>query len=154
MARALAAAVIGTVQVPRDPRQAPLHERSFQPGAGVATSRTGLNEANDAEQRGRHVMPGFELRIAPLPATETFSRNTAGPKVALTEAPGATVRLQTPAPEQAPPQRMSRVPAAGVATSDTGCPLFHVVVHVVVHKRPGTFDATDPVPEIVSASGA
>ena len=120
MARALAAAVIGTVQVPRDPRQAPLHERSFQPGAGVATSRTGLNEVNDAEQRGRHVMPGVELRTAPLPTTDTPRRNEAGAKVALTDTPGLTSTLQVPVPEHALPQRTSLAPGPGVAASTRG----------------------------------
>ena len=40
--------LIGTVQVFFEPRQAPLHERSFHPFAGVAVSRTGTNEGKVA----------------------------------------------------------------------------------------------------------
>ena len=43
-ARALVAALIGTVHVFFAPRHAPLQERSFQPFAGVAVSATGVNE--------------------------------------------------------------------------------------------------------------
>ena len=154
MARALVAALIGTVHVFLAPRQAPLQERSFQPFAGVAVRRTGVNETNDAEHRGRQVMPVLELLIAPLPLTATRSRNDAGANTAPTEAPGATARLQTAAPEQAPVQRTSLEPACGVAVSASGCPAFHVVVQLTEHSRPGTFAVTEPGPEIVSASGA
>ena len=57
MARALEAALMGTVQVFFEPRQAPLHDRSFHPFAGAAVSRTGVNDGKLAEQRGRHVIP-------------------------------------------------------------------------------------------------
>ncbi len=154
MARALAVALIDTVHVFLAPRQAPLHERSLQPFAGVAVRRTGLNERNDAEQRGRHVMPAFELRIAPLPLTETESRNDAGANTAPTEAPGATATLQAAAPAQAPLQRTSLDPAFGVAFRTSGWPLFHVVVQLAAHRRPGTLAVTEPGPEIVSVRGA
>jgi hypothetical protein len=51
VAPALVAALMGTVQVVFAPRQAPLHLRSFHPFAGFAVSVTGVNEANEAEQR-------------------------------------------------------------------------------------------------------
>ena len=120
MARALVAALIGTVHVLFAPRQAPLHERSLQPLAGVAVRRTGLNDRNAAEQRGRHVMPALELRTAPFPPTETLSRNDAGANAALTDAPGATVTLQVAVPEHAPLQRTSLAPAPGVAVKTRG----------------------------------
>ena len=154
MARALVAALIGTVQVFLAPRQAPPQERSLQPFAGVAVRRTGLNERKDAEHRGRQVIPAVELRTAPRPLTDTWSRNDAGANTAPTDAPGATVRLQAADPEQAPVQRTSLDPARGVAVRASGWPAFHVVVQLAAHRRPGTFATTEPCPEIVSASGA
>ena len=147
------AELIGTVQVRFAPRHAPAHERSLQPFAGVAVNRTGLNERNAAEQRGRQVIPAFELRIAPFPLTETLSRNEAGANTAPTEAPGDTARLQAVAPEQAPVQRTSLDPAVGVAVRASGCPAFQVVVQLAAQSRPGTLAVTEPGPEIVSASG-
>jgi hypothetical protein len=105
VARARVAACIDTVHVVRAPRHAPLHERSFQPLAGVAVSRTGLKEGNAAEHLGRQVMPARELRTAPLPATATVSRNEAGANKAVTAAPGATVTAQAAEPEHDPLQR-------------------------------------------------
>ena len=154
MARAFVAPLIGTVHVFLAPRQAPLQERSFQPFAGVAVSRTGLNERKDAEHRGRQVMPDVELRTAPLPLTDTRSRKDAGANSAPTEALGVTVTLQADEPEQAPVQRTSLDPARGAAVRASGCPAFHVVVQLAAHRRPGTFAVTEPGPEIVSASGA
>ena len=119
MARALVAALIGTVQDLFAPRHAPLQERSFQPFAGVAVSRTGLNDGNAAEQRGRHVIPARELRTAPFPVTATESLKDAGPNTADTAVPGATLRLQPAEPEHAPLQRTSLAPAFGVALSAT-----------------------------------
>ena len=148
------AALIGTVHDVRAPRHAPLQERSFQPFAGVAISRTGVNDENEAEQRGRHVIPARELRTAPLPVTATVSRNDAGPNTAVTAAPGDTVRLQPAAPEQAPVQRTRRAPLLGVARSARRCPAFHVVVQLAEHERPGTSATTAPGPEIVTESGA
>jgi hypothetical protein len=72
------AAVIGTVQVSFAPRQAPVQEASFQPGAGVAVRRSGVNEGKDAAQRGRQVIPARVLRTVPRPATATASGNAAG----------------------------------------------------------------------------
>ena len=115
MARALVAALIGTVHVFLAPRQAPLQERSFQPFAGVAVRRTGLNERKEAEHRGRQVMPPVELRTAPLPLTDTWSRNDAGANTAPTDAPGATVTLQAADPEQAHPS------SSTAATSRSVC---------------------------------
>ena len=112
--------LIGTVHVRLAPRQAPVHERSFQPFAGVAVSRTGLNERKAAEQRGRQVIPSFELRTAPLPLTETVSRNDAGAKTAPTDTPGPTVRLHAAEPEHAPVQRTSLDPALGVDVRASG----------------------------------
>ena len=66
------------------PRQAPVHERNFQPFAGIAVRRTGTCDGNDAEQRGRHVIPDRELRTEPRPPTLTVSRNTIGAKSAKT----------------------------------------------------------------------
>jgi hypothetical protein len=120
VARALVAALIGTVHVFLAPRQAPLQERSFQPFAGVAVRRTGVNERTDAEHRGRQVMPALVLRIAPLPLTDTRSRNDAGANTAPTAAPGATVRLQAAEPEHAPVQRTSLDPVRGVAVRASG----------------------------------
>ena len=133
MARALVAALIGAVQVFLAPRQAPLHERSFQPFAGVAVSRTGLNEGNDAEQRGRQVIPARELRTPPFPVTATVSRKNAGANTADTAVPAATLRLQPAAPEHAPLQRTSLAPGLGVAVRASDCPAFQVVVQLAVH---------------------
>jgi len=148
------AALIGTVHVLFAPRQAPLHARSFQPFAGVAVSATGLNEGNAAEQRGRHVMPAFELRTAPFPLTATDNRKDAGANAAVTATPGVTPSTHPAAPVHAPLQRTSLAPAPGVALSANRCPEFHVVVQLVLHRSPGTSADTEPVPEIVTASGA
>jgi hypothetical protein len=99
------AASIGTVHVGLEPRHAPLHERSFQPFAAVAVSRTGLKDGNAAEHRGRQVMPARELRTAPRPVTATVSRNDPGANTAVTAAPGATVTVHAAAPEHDPLQR-------------------------------------------------
>ena len=130
MARALAAAVIETLQVRFFPRHAPRQERNFHPFAGVAVRRTGTYDGNDAEQRGRQVIPDRELRTVPRPPTLTVSRNTIGAKSAETVAPSVAVTLQAPAPAQEPPQRTSLVPADGVAVSLSGVFAFHVVVQV------------------------
>ena len=74
MARARPAELMGTEHVCFAPRHTPDQERSFQPLAGAATSLTGVYEANAAEQRGRQVMPGRELRMVPCPVTATVSR--------------------------------------------------------------------------------
>ena len=121
------------MQVVLAPRHAPLHERSFHPFAGFAVSFSGVNEANDAEQRGRQLIPALELRIVPLPAIETASRNVAGAKSADTWAPAVTVTLQPALPLQAPPQRTSRIPAAGVAVRSRACPEFQVVEQLAEH---------------------
>ena len=154
MARAFVAALIGTVQVFFAPRQAPLHERNFQPFAAVAVRRTGLNDGKAAEQRGRHVIPVRELRTAPFPVTATDSRKDAAANTAVTAAPGVTLRTQPAAPEHAPLQRTSLAPALGVALSASRCPAFHVVVQLAAHSRPGTSADTEPGPETVRASGA
>ena len=148
------AALIGTVHVFFTPRQAPLHERNLQPLAGVAVSATGLNDGNAAEQRGLHVMPTLELRTAPFPLTATDNRNDAGANTAVTAAPGVTPSTHPAAPVHAPLQRTSFAPAPGVALSASRCPEFHVVVQLVLHRSPGTSADTEPVPEIVTASGA
>ena len=153
MARAEAAAFIGTVQVFFAPRQAPLQERSFQPLAGVAVSRTGVNEGNAAEHCGRHVIPARELLTAPRPATLTLSGNVAGPKTAAMVVPASTANEHPALPVQAPSQRTSFVPAAGVAVSAILWPAFQVVVQLAVHVSPGTLAETEPLPEIVSPSG-
>jgi hypothetical protein len=145
---------MGTVQVVFAPRQAPLHARSFHPFADFAVNLTGENEANDAEQRGRQLIPALEVRTVPLPAIETLRRNVAGAKNADTWAPDATVTLQPALPLQAPAQRTSRIPAAGVALRFSACPEFQVVEQLAEHWRPGTLAVTVPVPETVSASGA
>ena len=147
------AALIGTVHAFFVPRHAPLHERSFQPVAGVAVSRTRLNDGNAAEQRGRHVMPARVLRTAPLPVTATLRRKDAGANTAETAAPGATVSVQPAEPEHAPVQRTSLAPALGVAVSASRCPAFHVVVQLAVQWSPGTSADTEPGPEIVRESG-
>ena len=135
------------------PRHAPPQDRSFQPFAGVAVRRNGVNDGNVAEHRGRHVIPACELRTAPFPFTATVSRNDAGAKRAVTAAPGATVTLHPAAPEQASRQRTSRAPFRGVAVRERRWPEFHVVVHVAAQSSPGTSDATDPGPAIVTANG-
>lgn len=66
--------VIGTLQTSREPRQAPVQDRSRQPAAGFAVSRTGAYEGNEAAQRGLHVSPGRELRTVPRPLMRTDSR--------------------------------------------------------------------------------
>ena len=59
------------------------------------------------------------------------------------------------APEHAPLQRTSLAPAPGVAVSARGCPAFHVVVQLAVQQEARARSAaTEPGPEIVSASGA
>jgi hypothetical protein len=141
------------VQVILDPLQAPLHERNFQPFAGVAVNRTGLKDGKLAVQPGRQVIPGVELVTAPFPATDTLSRKDAGAKSADTVVPAPTVTMHPALPEQPPPQRTSLAPAAGIARSERRCPEFHVVVQVDAHWRPGTSADTDPGPEIVKASG-
>lgn len=154
VARALVTALIGTVHVFFAPRHAPLHDRSFQPLAGVAVSLTGLNDDTDTEQRGRHVSPPRELRTAPRPITDTLSRNDAGAKRADTAVPGATLRVQPAAPEHEPLQRTSLAPADGVAVNARRWPEFHVVVQLDAHCSPGTSADTVPGPDSVSASGA
>jgi hypothetical protein len=135
------------------PRQAPLQDRNLQPFAGAAVIPSGVNDGNVAERRGRQVIPACELRTAPFPVTATVSRNDAGAKSAVTAAPGATVTLQPAAPEHAPRQRTSRAPFPGVAVKEMRCPEFHVVVQLAAQSSPGTSDATDPWPEIVTANG-
>ena len=81
VARAFAAALIGTVQTFFEPRQAPLQDLSFHPFAGDAVSRTGEYETTLAEQRSGQPMPA-ELRTAPFPVTATVRRNVAGAKSA------------------------------------------------------------------------
>jgi hypothetical protein len=130
VARALAAALIGTVHVSLEPRHAPLHERSFQPFAGVATSRTGVKDGKVAEQRGRHVIPARALRTVPRPEIETASRKAAGANTAETEAPGVTLSEHPAAPVQAPLQPTSLEPGLGVAVSARRWPLFQVVVQL------------------------
>ena len=154
MARAPVAALIGTVQVDFAPLHPPLHERNFHPFAGFAASFTGVNEANEAEQRGRQLMPALELRTVPLPPIETVNRKVAGAKSAETCAPAVTVTLQARLPLQDPPQRTSLIPVPGVAVRFSACPEFHVVEQFAEHWRPGTSAVTVPVPETVSASGA
>ena len=117
VARALDTALIGTVHVAFAPRQTPLQARSFQPRAGVAVSRTAVNDGNDAEQRGRQVMPVRELRTEPRPVTATVSRKVAGAKRADTFAPVPTSTRQPPLPVHAPVQRTSFAPVPGVAVS-------------------------------------
>ncbi len=65
---------MGTVQTGLEPRHVPLQLRKRHPFAAFAVSRSGTYEENDAEQRGRHVIPARELRTVPLPATPTVSR--------------------------------------------------------------------------------
>ena len=145
---------MGTVHAALAPRHAPLHERSFHPFAGVAVRCTGLNEGNEAEHRGRHVIPARELRTAPLPLTATVSRKDTGANTAVTAAPGFTLTAQAVAPEQAPLQRTSRAPDPGVAVRARRCPAFHVVVQLAEQSSPGTSAETDPGPETVTARGA
>jgi hypothetical protein len=154
VARALVAALIGTVHVFFAPRQAPLQERNFHPLAGAAVNLTALNDGTAAEQRGRHVIPPRELRTAPRPATDTLSRNDAGAKRADTVVPADTVSAHPAEPEHAPLQRTSLAPAPGVAVSARRSPEFHVVVQLEAHCSPGTSAATVPGPDSVSASGA
>ena len=67
-------AVIGTVQVGRLPRQAPLQFLSFQPFAGCAVSRSGTYDgAGDAHRPGQRI-PAPGPRIEPLPETRTLTR--------------------------------------------------------------------------------
>jgi hypothetical protein len=145
--------LIGTVQVSLEPLHAPLHERSFQPLAGVAVSRTGVKDANAAEHRGEHVIPACALRTTPRPRTETVSRKVAGANCAETAAPAFTASEHAADPEHAPPQRASFAPGLGVAVRVKGCPPFHIVVQLAEQKRPGVFALTVPGPEIESASG-
>jgi len=152
-ARALAAAVIGTLHERFVPRQAPLHERNLQPFAAVAVSLTGEYEGKVAEHRGRHVIPVCELRTTPRPETATVSRNAAGAKNADTLAPDDTVTVHPAEPRHEEPQRTSFAPALGVAVSASRVPSFHVVVQLCSHWRPGTSADTDPGPDTVSASG-
>jgi len=121
------------VQVVLAPRQPPLQVRNLQPVAGFAVSFTGVNEANDAEQRGRQLIPARELRTVPLPPIETVMRNVAGAKSAVTWAPGETVTLQAALPLQAPLHRTSRIPAPGVAVRFSDCPEFQVVEQLAEH---------------------
>ena len=73
-ARALVAAVIGTVQVSLVPLHAPVQERNLHPGAGLAVNRSGTNDGNAAEHFGRHVIPARELRTVPRPEIVVVSR--------------------------------------------------------------------------------
>jgi hypothetical protein len=73
-ARALVAAVIGTVHRGFVPLHAPDHERNRHPLAGDADNCTGTKEGNAAEHFGRHVIPALELRTVPCPDTAAVSR--------------------------------------------------------------------------------
>jgi len=73
-ARALAAAVIGSVQAGLVPRHAPAHVLKRQPFAGLAVRRSGVYEETRLEQRGGQAIPGRELRTEPRPPTATVSR--------------------------------------------------------------------------------
>ena len=73
-ARALVFRLIGSVQTPAVPRQAPVHARKRQPFAGRVVIRSEEYEGNAAEQRVGHEIPARELTTRPLPPTETESR--------------------------------------------------------------------------------
>jgi len=153
-ARALVAAVMGTLQERFEPLQAPPQERNLQPFAAVAVSLIGEYDGNVAEHRGRHAMPGCELRTTPRPERPTVSRNVAGAKSADTLVPGDTVTVQPAEPRHAAPQRTSFAPGLGVAVNASRVPAFHVVVQLCSHCKPGTSAATDPAPDTDRASGA
>ena len=103
-ARALVAALIGTVHVFFTPRQ----RRSTKLPA--LRRRRGQRDGtgwNAAEQRGRHVMPAFELRTAPFPLTATDSGKTRA-RTRVTAAPGVTPSTHR---ARTPLQRTSFAPA-------------------------------------------
>jgi len=147
------AAVIGTEQERFEPRQAPLHARSFHPFAGLAVSRTGLNDGNVAEHFGLQAIPVRALRTTPLPATRTVSGKAAGAKRAESSTPDVTVTVHPAAPWHAEPQRTSLEPGPGVAVNARRVPPFQVVVQLCAQSRPGTSAETDPWPDTTNASG-
>ena len=135
------------------PRQAPDQRRNRQPLAGVALSWSGTYDGNEAEQRGRQLMPARELRTEPRPDTPTVSGKTAGAKNADTVVPCATATLHRNAPSHPPVQLTSLAPARGTAVKSSRVEAFQVVVQLWLHRRPGTSASTAPGPEIVSAKG-
>jgi hypothetical protein len=153
VARALVAALIGTVQVDFVPWHAPVHVRSLQPRAGVATSRTGEYDRKAAEHLGRQAIPAELLLTMPFPATATVSRKEAGANRAVTVFPGVTESTQSAAPVHPPDQRTRRDPGPGVPVSVRRCPEFHVVVQVASQMRPGTSAVTLPGPDTLTVSG-
>ena len=116
-ARAVVPFVIGRVHESFRPRHAPAHERSLQPLAGFAVSRTGTCEARDAAHRFPHEIPPRELRTDPCPPTETASRYVRGAKSAVTTRPAATDSAHAPAPVHAPLQRTSFEDGLAAASS-------------------------------------
>ncbi len=151
-ARAAAAFVIGTLQVGRLPVHAPLQRANRQPLAGVAASRTPLNEVKDAAQRDRQASPRGVERTSPLPATLTESLNLAVANSAVTEAGAVRAATHSPAPRHAPPQRTSRIPLAGTASSTTFVPRSHSTEHVAVQSGPGWKETTLPAPRTATVS--
>ena len=107
IARADAAADMGSEQVGLDPRQAPLHVFSFQPGAGTARRTAVRNETTSREHRAGQSIPAPVTR--PLPPTDAARRKLAGANRAPTFWELASSTWHAAAvDEQAPLQRTRR----------------------------------------------
>ena len=133
------AEVIGTVQVPLEFVQAPLHPANTEPAAALGVSTTDVPLLKFAVQVAPQLIPtGAEVTVPePAPLNETESAYCGGgtaAKFATIEIAGdeVTVVWHVDVPLQEPPQVTNVYPGSGVAIKFTTVPAGNDVVHVPV----------------------
>lgn len=139
-----------TVQLGVVPLQTPPHPTKTAPDAGVAVRVTLVPVANDATHAVPQVMPDGVETTVPGPERVTV---TVGVNVALTETFAVIVTVHdVEMPEHPPLQPAKTQPAAGVAVSTTAVSLVNVAAHWAPHAMPEGLEATEPPPDLVTAS--
>jgi hypothetical protein len=133
---------------PPVPEHAPPQPAKLEPAAGVAVSVTVAPLSNEAEHVEPHSIPAGLLTTVPEPdplfVTESVGRCPG--KEALTDLSASIVTVQTPVPEQAPPQPAKVEPGLGVALNVTVVPLEKKAEHVAPQAIPGGLLVTVPPP--------
>ena len=136
------------------PAQAPLQPVNCDPAAGVAEREMVAPSSKAAAQAVPQSIPAGEERTAPAPVTETV-------KVCLTTGTGARTKvantatgagaveagsLQSPGPEQAPPQPSKRHPGCGEGTRLTATCARKLAAQVEPQSMPAGSERTPPWP--------
>jgi hypothetical protein len=145
----VAAAVMGTVQVPVLEQPPPLQPENVEPGLAVALRVTVLVVGKLAEQVAPQLIPAGALVTVPLPVPLFFTVSVADrkSKVAVTMVVAVTVTVQAPVPVHPPPLQPEKTESEpGVAVRVTAVPLGYVPEQLGPQLMPPTELVTVPLP--------